>query len=116
MLTCGNWPPLAVKLSAANVNDHLVLPELLDRARPLRGRPGGPRCRITTLIADKSYDCPRVYDELRQRGSPATSRAAVSGPPSTMPSDTHRTSTAGQVTKGIHQSTVSVSARLRAWA
>lgn len=67
ILTCGNGFPLAVTLSAANINDHLMLPELLDRVQPLRGRPGRPRHRITTLIADKGYDYPRVYDELRQR-------------------------------------------------
>lgn len=54
-------------LSAANVNDHLMLPTLLDRVRPLRGRAGRPRRRITTLIADKGYDYPSVYSELRQR-------------------------------------------------
>ncbi|WP_276207260.1 transposase [Nocardia mangyaensis] len=67
ILTCGNGLPLAIVQSAANVNDHLVLPKLLDRVRPLRGRPGRPREKITTLIADKSYDYPRVYDELEQR-------------------------------------------------
>ena len=67
ILTCGNGLPLAIVQSAANINDHLVLPELLDRVRPLRGRPGRPREKITTLIADKGYDYPRVYDELEQR-------------------------------------------------
>ncbi|MGW0634939.1 transposase [Nocardia salmonicida] len=67
ILTCGNGLPLAIVQSAANVNDHLVLPELLDRVRPLRGRPGRPREKITTLIADKGYDYPRVYAELEQR-------------------------------------------------
>ncbi|WP_440446564.1 IS5 family transposase [Nocardia amamiensis] len=67
ILTCGNGLPLAVALSGANVNDHLMLPELLDRVRPLRGRTGRPRHRIKTLIADKGYDYPRVYDELQQR-------------------------------------------------
>src|SRR5690606_9380696 len=52
ILTCANGFPLAVTLSAANVNDHLLLPELLDRVRPLRGRSGPPRHRIKTLIAD----------------------------------------------------------------
>ncbi|WP_084482825.1 transposase [Nocardia amikacinitolerans] len=37
------------------------------RVRPLRGRPGQPRRRITTLIADKGYDYPSVYSALRQR-------------------------------------------------
>ncbi|MFD3425926.1 transposase [Nocardia fluminea] len=67
ILTCGNGLPIAIVQSAANVNDHLVLPELLDRVRPLRGRPGRPREKITALIADKGYDYPRVYDELEQR-------------------------------------------------
>ncbi|MGS2805748.1 IS5 family transposase [Nocardia sp. MW-W600-9] len=40
ILTCGTGLRLAVVQSAANVNDHLVLPELLNRVRPLRGRPG----------------------------------------------------------------------------
>ncbi|MEV4157713.1 transposase [Nocardia salmonicida] len=67
IVTCGNGNPLAIVQSAANVNDHLVLPELLDRVRPLRGRPGRPREKITTLIADKDYDYPRAYDELERR-------------------------------------------------
>lgn len=77
ILPCGNGLPLAITLSAANVNDQLVLPELLDKVRPLRGPPGRPRRRITTLIADKGYDYPRVHNELRQRGITATSRAAA---------------------------------------
>ncbi len=44
-----------------------MLPELLDRVRPLRGRAGRPRYRIKALIADKGYDYPRVYADLRQR-------------------------------------------------
>ncbi|MEV6258918.1 transposase [Nocardia sp. NPDC051911] len=67
ILTCGNGLPLAVALSGANINDHLMLPELLDRVRPLRGRTGRPRHRIKALIADKGYDYPRVYAELHQR-------------------------------------------------
>ncbi|MGW5112904.1 IS5 family transposase [Nocardia sp. NPDC004123] len=66
-LTCSNGLQLAVTLSGANVNDHLMLAELLDRVRPLRGRAGRPRHRITILIADKGYDYPRVYDLLQQR-------------------------------------------------
>ncbi|MBH0775957.1 hypothetical protein IT779_06620 [Nocardia sp. NEAU-351] len=52
------------------------MPESLDGVRPLPGRPERPRHQITTLIADNGYDYPRVYDDLRQRGSPAISRAA----------------------------------------
>ncbi|MFI5541758.1 IS5 family transposase [Nocardia sp. NPDC051900] len=67
ILTCGNGLPLAVTPSGANVNDHLMLPELLDRVRPLRGRAGRPRHRIKALIADKGYAYSRVYADLRQR-------------------------------------------------
>ncbi|WP_433192180.1 IS5 family transposase [Nocardia sp. CA-107356] len=67
ILTCGNGFPLAVALSAANVNDLLLLPTLLDPVRPLRGRAGQPRRRITNLIADKGNDYPSVYSALRQR-------------------------------------------------
>ncbi|MFD9614892.1 transposase [Streptomyces sp. NPDC059083] len=66
-MTCGNGLSLAVAPSGANVNDHLLLPTLLDRVRPLRGRAGQPRRRITNLIANKGYDYPSVYSELRQR-------------------------------------------------
>ncbi|MFI9415110.1 transposase [Nocardia gamkensis] len=37
ILTCGNGLPLAVALSGANVNDHLMQPELLDRVPPISG-------------------------------------------------------------------------------
>ncbi|MFF2085469.1 hypothetical protein ACFVVM_16975 [Nocardia sp. NPDC058176] len=57
-----------MELSAANVNDHLMLAPVPDRVHPLRGRPGPPRRRIENPITDKGYDCPRVYTELRQRG------------------------------------------------
>ncbi|MGW5217395.1 transposase [Nocardia sp. NPDC004085] len=66
ILTCGNGLPLVVALSGANINDHLMLPELLDRVRPLRGRAGRPRHRVKALIADKGYDYPRVHADLRR--------------------------------------------------
>ncbi|WP_411157399.1 IS5 family transposase [Nocardia farcinica] len=68
ILTCGNGLPLVVDMSAANLNDHLMLPNLLDRVRPLRGRRGRPRHKIRALIADKGYDYPRVREDLRERG------------------------------------------------
>ncbi|MFE3105241.1 hypothetical protein [Nocardia tengchongensis] len=37
ILTCGNGFPLAVALSGASVNNHLLLPTLLDRVRTMRG-------------------------------------------------------------------------------
>lgn len=54
-------------LSAANVNDHLMLPALLDRIPPLRGRPGRPRTRVRALVADKGYDQPTTRAELTRR-------------------------------------------------
>ncbi|MFE3280700.1 transposase, partial [Nocardia sp. NPDC059239] len=62
ILTCGNGFPLAVALSAANVNDHLLLPTLLDRVQPLRGRPGPPRRRIcqSPRSVEASFMRPRL--------------------------------------------------------
>ncbi|WP_083914268.1 transposase [Nocardia concava] len=78
ILTCANGFPLAVALSAANVNNHLVLATLLDRVRPLHGRAGRPRRRIATLIADKGCDqaaacIPNCSNDI----SPATSPVAA---------------------------------------
>lgn len=69
ILTSGNGLPLAITLSAANVNDHLVLPELLDKVGPLRGRPGRPRRRITTLIAAHSATPSRRMANARSGSS-----------------------------------------------
>ncbi|MFE2996896.1 hypothetical protein ACFXG4_18005, partial [Nocardia sp. NPDC059246] len=77
LLTCGNGFPLAVALSGANVNDHLLLPTLLDRVRPLRGRAGRPRHRITNLIADKGTTTPACIPNCGNDVSPATFPAAA---------------------------------------
>lgn len=71
--------PLVVELSTANVNDHMMLAPVLDRVRPLRGRPGPPRRRIKNLITDKGYDYPACTPSCGNAGSPATSRAAELG-------------------------------------
>ncbi|MFR9753722.1 transposase [Nocardia sp. 004] len=55
ILNCDNGFPLVVTLSAANANDHVVLPDLLDRVQLLRGCPGRPRQCIRNLIADRDY-------------------------------------------------------------
>lgn len=57
-----------VELSAANLNDHVLPPAVLDRVRPLRGRPGPPRRGTKNLIADKGYGYRSVYTERRRRG------------------------------------------------
>lgn len=67
LLTCGNGLPLVVELTAANVNDHLALPGLLNKVPPLRGRVGRPRTRVKALVADKGYDYPATRAELAKR-------------------------------------------------
>lgn len=61
--------PLAVRLSAANLNDCQVFEELLDAIPPLkkRGR-GRPRRRPTKAHADKGYDHRKCRDACRRRG------------------------------------------------
>jgi transposase len=43
-------------VSAANLNDHLVLADALDAVTPIRQRLGRPRRRPVKLHADKGYD------------------------------------------------------------
>jgi IS5 family transposase len=58
-----------VILSAANVNDHLVLEEALDAIPSVSGfRPGRPRHRPVKLHADKAYDFEQCRRELKRRG------------------------------------------------
>ncbi len=73
VLTCGNGVPLAVTLSGANSGDHLMLPEPLDRVRPLRGRPGPPRRRITTLSPTRATTTRASTTNWHNDISPATS-------------------------------------------
>ncbi len=71
LLVDRNGVPLAVKLSAANVNDCQVLEPLIDAIPPIvgpRGRPGRPRFRPAKLHADKAYDYPEKRRALRRRG------------------------------------------------
>ncbi|MEU1957252.1 transposase [Nocardia rhamnosiphila] len=51
VLTYGNGLPLDVALAGANLNDHLMLPALLDGVHPLRGRPGPLRRRSLVFRA-----------------------------------------------------------------
>jgi len=54
--------------SAANVNDHLVLPALRDQVPPLRGS-GRRRTRVKALVAEKGYDQPTTRSELAAAAS-----------------------------------------------
>jgi transposase len=48
--------PLAVDITAANVNECNHLQPMLDKIRPIHGRRGRPRFRPDKLHADKAYD------------------------------------------------------------
>jgi transposase len=63
--------PLAVLLTAANVNEGTVLVRLVDAISPIhraRGEPGRPRRRPAKLHAAKAYDSARNRRDLRARG------------------------------------------------
>jgi transposase len=59
--------PLAVLVSAANVNDGQMLQAILDAIPPIRGRRGRPRKRPKKLHADKGYDYPTYRRAGRRR-------------------------------------------------
>jgi transposase len=60
--------PLAAVVSAANVNDHLMLGDTLDALRPIRQRAGRPRKRPVKLHGDKGYDYPSCRELLKRCG------------------------------------------------
>ena len=60
--------PLAVTLSAANVNDCKMLEATLDAIAPVRGKRGRPRRRPAKLHADKGYDYAFCRLACHQRG------------------------------------------------
>jgi transposase len=68
-LVCdGQGLPLAVALTAANVNDSLVFEELVDDVPAVRMPSGRRRCRPGTVHADKGYDARHCRAYLRRRG------------------------------------------------
>ena len=64
----GHGTPLALCLTAANVNDDRMLEPLLDAIPPVRHGRGRPRRRPHKLHADKGYDLHRCRNACRQRG------------------------------------------------
>ena len=56
-----------VAVSAANLNDHRMLQDVVDGVHPVRQRVGRPRKRPVKLHADKGYDYPECRDLLRER-------------------------------------------------
>jgi transposase len=59
--------PLRVDISAANLNDHLMLEDMLDAITPVRQPVGRPRKRPIKLHGDKGYDYPECRELLRTR-------------------------------------------------
>ena len=59
--------PLHADISAANLNDHLLLQDMLDGMVPVRQPVGRPRKRPIKLHGDKGYDSPDCRELLRAR-------------------------------------------------
>jgi transposase len=70
--------PLAATLTGGNRNDVTQLLPLVDGVGPLRGKPGRPRQRADSLIADRGYDHDKYRRELWARGvKPIIARRAT---------------------------------------
>ncbi len=59
--------PLHVDISAANVNDHRMLQDVVDGVQPVRQPVARPRKRPAKLHGDKGYDSPGCRELLRKR-------------------------------------------------
>ena len=60
--------PLAVTLSAANVNDVSLFEPLLEAIEPIKRPRGRPRQRPAKVHADKAYQAKHCREYLRRRG------------------------------------------------
>lgn len=60
--------PLAVTLTGGNRHDVTQLLPLVDSVGPVRGKPGRPRQRAESVIADRGYDYEKYRRELRAHG------------------------------------------------
>ena len=70
--------PLAIVLTAANVNDTTMLGPTLDAIDPIKLPRGRPRKRPDKLHADKGYDSKKNRALLRQRGiTPRIARKGI---------------------------------------
>jgi transposase len=68
LLVDGSGIPLSWTLTGGNRNDVTQLLELLDRVPPVRGRPGRPRRRPESVVADRGYDHDKYRRLVRERG------------------------------------------------
>ena len=70
--------PLRITLTGGQRNDVTQLLSLLDGVGPIAGKPGRPRKRAETLLADRGYDHDKYRRALRSRGvKPAIARRGV---------------------------------------
>jgi transposase len=70
--------PLAITLTGGHRNDVTQLLPLIDGVGPVRGKPGRPRQRAETLIADRGYDHDKYRRALWARGvKPIIARRGV---------------------------------------
>jgi transposase len=68
LVTDGHGLPLAVAVTAANVNDATIFEALLDDVSAVLGPSGRRRCRPGKVHADKGYDARHFRAYLRRRG------------------------------------------------
>lgn len=70
--------PLAILLTAANVNETTLLEQSIDAIQPIKRPRGRPRKRPDKLHADKGYESKKNQAALRQRGiTPRIARKGV---------------------------------------
>ncbi|RZU48752.1 DDE family transposase [Krasilnikovia cinnamomea] len=62
-----NGLALYADVSAANVNDHLLLADVVDGVSPVRQPVGRPRHRPVKMHGDKGYDYPACREVLHER-------------------------------------------------
>jgi transposase len=68
LIACGQGNPLAIALTAGNVNDITQTMTLIDAIPPVKGKRGRPRRRPQRLLGDRAYHSKRNRRELRARG------------------------------------------------
>jgi IS5 family transposase len=67
-----------VDISAANLNDHHLLEDMVDGIQPIRRPVGRPRKRPGKLHGDKGYDYPECRQLVRERNiTPRIARKGI---------------------------------------
>jgi transposase len=72
--------PLAVRLTAANINDVTQLQPLVEAIPPVRGKRGRPRRRPDAVQGDRGYDSEPLRGWLRRLGIAPVLAERNSGP------------------------------------